>query len=148
MLAQDENRYFEFLPVKRAKPVKSLYRIIGFLDTRTDTSCIGILRATQKKTVMRSEGLRGTIGTRDGAAFEDLAGYELQGFGFGHRGKQGHAGTEGFGVINEIVFIDQSGGDQTLDKAGAAMGDHGFAVLLFEPDDGTCQIAFYPGIYP
>lgn len=51
LLAQDENKFFEFWPLKKCKQVKSLYKSIDFLDTRTDTSCIGILKATQKKTV-------------------------------------------------------------------------------------------------
>jgi hypothetical protein len=47
-----ENHYFEFSPPKKRRPVESLYHIIGFLDSRRDTSSIGPLERGSKKTVL------------------------------------------------------------------------------------------------
>ena len=46
-----ENRYFEFSPPKKRQPVESLYNTIDFLDSRGDSSYIGILEKGSKKTV-------------------------------------------------------------------------------------------------
>jgi len=45
-----EREYFEFHTIDRA-PVVSLYKTIDFLDSRTDTSCIGMVEITDKKVV-------------------------------------------------------------------------------------------------
>lgn len=46
-----ENRYFEFSPPKKRRPVESLYHSIDFLDSRPDSAYIGILELGSKKTV-------------------------------------------------------------------------------------------------
>lgn len=50
LLAQDQAPAFEFTTPKH-KPVKSLYKTITFLDSRRDTSCIGVLDSSRKKIV-------------------------------------------------------------------------------------------------
>ncbi len=50
LLAQGQNPAFEFTTPKH-KPVKSLYKSITFLDSRRDTSCIGILDSSRKKII-------------------------------------------------------------------------------------------------
>lgn len=46
-----ENRYFEFSPPKKRRPVESLYNTIDFLDSRPDSAYIGILERGSKKIV-------------------------------------------------------------------------------------------------